>query len=550
MSLTKINNEGKIIGGSNSPKNKTSIKRVVDVVLNNSHPAWNHDGDTGKIFFTDEKNQEIAKDTLSLPFAVPNDRSNYKVPEIGDLVNITQGPSPDYYPDIEGNPIRTQNFYSNPLNIYNNTTSNAVPNAENQLNLTSEVNVQSLTPNSGDTITEGRAGQRIRMSKSGSDSRSIKLTLGNNPVENIRGDGASIYLVDGEGCAVDPSSFNVDSLKSNYEPIVDDPLVNLEKAPDVDIPSNDLGNQQSQEFSFDFGEAQEKPGPNAGEFTPGIIDDPIFNALDEAASEDLITIVSEEIIELSGTDNPDSEVENQSTPDDAGLEEATPAGASYIEINIQAEQNWKEGKEAIFKNNAGGIISLPQSDPDLKMNRARSRQIDFIILHMTAGNIRNTPANIMRFFLNPDNPSKEGIQGRNWKFGGYHWIIEQSGDATRVYSDEIQTNGAEGYNPRSIHINWIGGAYELDISNQQSATIKELLEKYLDLYPNAKVLGHNQIKNKACPRFYVPQFCKNIGIEEANIFEGTDLTGPYWRNDNSILTAYTKAADEITKLLI
>ena len=432
MSLTKINNEGKIIGGSNSPKNKTSIKRVVDVVLNDSHPAWNHDGDTGKIFFTDEKNQEIARNTLSLPFAIPNDRSNYKLPEIGDLVNITQGPSPDYYPDIEGNPIRTQNFYSNPLNIYNNTTSNAAPNAENQLNLTSEVNVQSLTPNSGDTITEGRAGQRIRMSKSGSDSRSIKLTLGNNPVENIRGDGASIYLVDGEGCAVDPSSLNVDSLKSNYEPIVDDPLVNLEKAPDVDIPSNNLGDQQSQEFSFDFGETQEKPGPSAGEFTPGIIDDPIFNALDEAVSEDLITIVSEEIIELSGTDNPDSDVENQSTPDDAEVEEATLSGASYIEINIQAERNWKEGKEAIFKNNAGGTLSLPQSDPDLKMTPQESRQIDFIILHMTAGNVRDPPANVMRFFLNPDNPSQEGIQGRGWKFGGYHWIIEQSGNATRV----------------------------------------------------------------------------------------------------------------------
>jgi N-acetylmuramoyl-L-alanine amidase len=126
---------------------------------------------------------------------------------------------------------------------------------------------------------------------------------------------------------------------------------------------------------------------------------------------------------------------------------------------------------------------------------------------------------LTRFFFNERD-------GGGWKTGGYHWIIERDGRATRIYSDDISTNGALGLNQESIHLNWIGGyskkgePLNFNIEKGQIFTLKQLINRYIETYPDIKVLGHNQVSNKPCPLFNVPTFCDGIGIDDENIERG------------------------------
>jgi len=44
------------------------------------------------------------------------------------------------------------------------------------------------------------------------------------------------------------------------------------------------------------------------------------------------------------------------------------------------------------------------------------------------------------------------------------------------------------------------------------------VEDFLRRFPDAKVAGHNQFAQKACPSFDVPKWAKEIGIKEKNIY--------------------------------
>jgi N-acetylmuramoyl-L-alanine amidase len=103
-------------------------------------------------------------------------------------------------------------------------------------------------------------------------------------------------------------------------------------------------------------------------------------------------------------------------------------------------------------------------------------------------------------------------RGRGLATIGYHYVICQNGKVqTGREKDEVGSH-AKGYNLKSIGICMVGG---LDTNSYPSAAYYTtaqwgaLLHLVCDLkeeYPDARVCGHNQIANKACPCFNVPEW--------------------------------------------
>lgn len=112
--------------------------------------------------------------------------------------------------------------------------------------------------------------------------------------------------------------------------------------------------------------------------------------------------------------------------------------------------------------------------------------------------------------------------------GGLENLIEFDQDDT-IDSWEI-SNGAKGYNSVARHVVYVGGAANTkeawmksyppkDTRTEAQLKTMECYVKFTILrHPNIKVVGHNQVANKACPSFNVPTWLREIGIEEKNIF--------------------------------
>lgn len=97
---------------------------------------------------------------------------------------------------------------------------------------------------------------------------------------------------------------------------------------------------------------------------------------------------------------------------------------------------------------------------------------------------------------------------RGFKRIGYHYVILL--DGTIQQGRELEAVGAHatGHNAHSIGICYIGG---LDSkgkpkdtrTNQQKAALWSLLNKLCVKFPEALIIGHNEISSKACPSFDV-----------------------------------------------
>lgn len=122
------------------------------------------------------------------------------------------------------------------------------------------------------------------------------------------------------------------------------------------------------------------------------------------------------------------------------------------------------------------------------------------------------------------------IHGRGWQQVGYRQLIDINGvihdltdfnDDIWIEGNEI-TNGAAGWNKKTIHICYAGGTdQQLNSKDtrtpQQLAAMEAATIYNLALNPFLKVIGHNQVAIKDCPSFYVPDWCRQIGIGENNI---------------------------------
>lgn len=129
------------------------------------------------------------------------------------------------------------------------------------------------------------------------------------------------------------------------------------------------------------------------------------------------------------------------------------------------------------------------------------------------------------------------LKGRGWSRVGYSDLITLDGSLINMIEfdqdDEVDnweiSNGASGFNGKARHLVYAGGCSEekpewakfYPAEDTRTPEQKETLALYVKFmikrHPHIKVIGHNQIANKACPSFPVPEWLTSIGVSSKNI---------------------------------
>jgi N-acetylmuramoyl-L-alanine amidase len=136
------------------------------------------------------------------------------------------------------------------------------------------------------------------------------------------------------------------------------------------------------------------------------------------------------------------------------------------------------------------------------------REIREIIIHCSA-----TPEN--KSFTAKDIDTWHRQRGYNGI--GYHYVIRLDGSVENGRGLEQIGAHAYGHNAFSIGICYIGGCDEKmnpkdTRTPEQVVSLIKLLKVLRQKYPNAKIIGHNEVSDKACPSFDVQEWLKTVEI--------------------------------------
>lgn len=104
-------------------------------------------------------------------------------------------------------------------------------------------------------------------------------------------------------------------------------------------------------------------------------------------------------------------------------------------------------------------------------------------------------------------------KARGWVGFGYHLLIDRDGSVG--FGRPLERVGAHvrGHNTNSIGICLVGGKggketdkFEDHFTTNQKNQLLIQLKSLTTKFPNATILGHNEVANKACPSFNVKDF--------------------------------------------
>jgi N-acetylmuramoyl-L-alanine amidase len=103
---------------------------------------------------------------------------------------------------------------------------------------------------------------------------------------------------------------------------------------------------------------------------------------------------------------------------------------------------------------------------------------------------------------------------RGWLKIGYGGVIKRDGTYEQGRDDNAVQAHVKGYNHTSFGLCLVGGANEEDwklpednFTAEQWETLKAQLTRLVELYPNARIVGHYDLdKNKTCPNFDVQNY--------------------------------------------
>lgn len=230
---------------SSNPNTFNSNKvfgRVVDVILDESHPSYDIYGGSQSINGVFYRNIELGeaedKENVELSFAYQGNMSVKQTPIVGEIVQIESLPSEDretfvnskkpYWNNIIpvwNNPH--YNAYFDEIQNYNEETEEVEPTEDE--NFIEKSNINSLQSFPGDTLIEGRHGQGIRFTGTkystnpwidGSNNGEplIIISNGHTPVEefeniteNVNNDKSSIYLTSNHTINLNQANLKNDS---------------------------------------------------------------------------------------------------------------------------------------------------------------------------------------------------------------------------------------------------------------------------------------------------------------------------------------------------
>lgn len=104
---------------------------------------------------------------------------------------------------------------------------------------------------------------------------------------------------------------------------------------------------------------------------------------------------------------------------------------------------------------------------------------------------------------------------RGWLGIGYHAVIRR--DGTLEWGRHPSESGAhaKGHNKNSIAICLIGGVDENNdpednFTQSQMQSLEAILDVYQRAYPDADIVGHRDLSDKACPSFDVKEWLNQM----------------------------------------
>jgi N-acetylmuramoyl-L-alanine amidase len=149
----------------------------------------------------------------------------------------------------------------------------------------------------------------------------------------------------------------------------------------------------------------------------------------------------------------------------------------------------------------------------------KRRRTDYIVVHgtYTPAQMDVTPEDVDRWH-----------RERGFRCNGYHLHLHRDGTPrlTPRKWDEMGA-GVLGYNPVSFHVVLVGGApadaaavrrgeWEFNYTEAQLGVLRAVLPSLFLLYPDAKLVGHNDLDTRGCPGFNVREWWANGRSESDN----------------------------------
>ena len=103
------------------------------------------------------------------------------------------------------------------------------------------------------------------------------------------------------------------------------------------------------------------------------------------------------------------------------------------------------------------------------------------------------------------------VQDNGWRDVGYHYIIRRNGEVELGRSIRDTGAHAAGYNHKSVSVCMVGvmaedNSAEANFTPQQWTALLDLVKQLKSNYPEANVIGHNEISEKECPSFDVQKW--------------------------------------------
>ena len=116
-----------------------------------------------------------------------------------------------------------------------------------------------------------------------------------------------------------------------------------------------------------------------------------------------------------------------------------------------------------------------------------SRKIERIFVHCTAGNQKQTVADLLAVF-----------KSMGFRSPGYHYVVLADGSVRQLLDEQFVSNGVKGYNLTSVNVAYTGGidAQGKAVDNRteaQKTSLRKLLKELRGRYPKAVILGHRDI---------------------------------------------------------
>ena len=106
---------------------------------------------------------------------------------------------------------------------------------------------------------------------------------------------------------------------------------------------------------------------------------------------------------------------------------------------------------------------------------------------------------------------------KGWFGIGYHFVIRRNG--TVETGRDLMAAGAhaQGYNDISVGVCLVGGIDEKmrpenNFTPEQWDSLIKLLKELKEKFPEATIIGHNEVAKKACPSFNVQKWKAEVNL--------------------------------------